>query len=227
MSTQALIQSIARMARVRCGITPRCMRLSALAANAFVFSAFPLTDSRGSKLSQARVNTARWDDNECNDWCIVILCSRTPLDFAFPSPAVAGSSSKNFRQSSFSPSFSWSPFSSSSDDDSASAVAFFDFLGLGGFEPSSVTHQALSSLCSVGKVERRSRIESKFSAILGYSSPGWLFSRVLINTRSLEKMSLNGSKDVRGFAKEEPPNVVVNTEPSVVKLSQNIRDQQA
>lgn len=42
----------------------------------------------------------------------------------------------------------------------------------------------------------------------------------------LENVNPNQNTDLRRFSEEKPANVVVNTEPGVVKLSQDIRDQQ-
>jgi len=48
----------------------------------------------------------------------------------------------------------------------------FDLFGLGGFTPSSITHHAFSSDCSVGNVARRSRIDNRFTERFGEEAGG-------------------------------------------------------
>ena len=94
---------------------------------------------------------------------MVILCNRRLGPFVLPTSGEICSSSKNFRQSSFSSLLAWS--STSSSDKSASVDPFFEAcFGFGGFVANSVIQKELSSVCSVGKVVSRSRIESAFAA---------------------------------------------------------------
>lgn len=182
ISTQAPIQSMTRTGRVRCGSTPRCNRFSARVASALLLSValLPPADSRGRRESHARVNTARCDARECRDWCTVSLCRRTE-DLALPSSVGAGSSSKNLRQSSVFSASSSPFFSGSSSSEESPLVDFDAFWAFGGFAPSSATHHSFSSDLSVGKVVRRSRMDSRLTATLGFSLS---FSSVLNSHQS-------------------------------------------
>ena len=159
-STHSPIQSITKIGLVRWGRTPRCMILSARVAKALKLSNRP--DKRGRSVSHARVKTARWEARECRDWWIVILCNLRPGPFVLFTLGEACSTSKKFRQSSFSSLLAWS--STSSSDKSASVDPFFEVFGFGGLIASSMTQKELSSVCSVGKVVSRSRIESALIA---------------------------------------------------------------
>lgn len=95
---------------------------------------------------------------------MVNLCRRTEgLLGSADLGSVVTSSSKNFRQSSSSPSVVFSGCSVSSTSSSSSS---FDTLAFGGRAPSSSTSQEFSSELSVGKVVRRPRNESRFSDTL-------------------------------------------------------------
>lgn len=159
-STHSPTQSITKKGLVRWGRTPRCMILSARVAKALNLSDRP--DKRGRSVSHARVKTARWEPSECKDWWMVMLCNRRLGPFVLPTSGEICSSSKNFRQSSFSSLLTWS---SPSSDKSTSVDPFFEVcFGFGGFVANSVIQKELSSDCCVGKVVSRSRIESRLAA---------------------------------------------------------------
>jgi hypothetical protein len=143
-------------ALVRCGMTPRCITFNTRSDSALPASLFP--DSRGSKRSQRRVNTARWEASECSERCTVSRCKR--VDGSDPDGFFCFSSSKNLRQSSSVAS------RSSSESGSETVGAFLDAAGL---VCSSSTHQDADfrSDCVVGMDSSRSRIARRFSGTCG------------------------------------------------------------
>ena len=115
-------------------------------------------DSRGSRRSQRRVNTARWEASECNDRCTV--SRRRRVDGSDPDGFFCFSSSKKLRQSSSVASRSLS------ESDSKPVDAF---LGAAGLVCISFTHQDADfrSDCVVGRESSRSRSARRFAGTCG------------------------------------------------------------
>ena len=141
--------------------------------SALPVSLFP--DNRGSRRSQRRVNTARWEASECSERCTVSRCRR--VDGSGTDGFFCFSSSKKLRQSSSVAS------RSSPKSGSETAGAFLDAAGL---VCSSSTHQDADfrSACVVGMDSSLSSSARRFSGTYG-SVVGEEDDRIGLNRRTL------------------------------------------
>ena len=132
------------------------MTFNTRSESALPVSLFP--DSRGSRRSQRRVNTARWEASECSERCTVSRCRR--VDGSNTDGFFCFSSSKKLRQSSSVAS------RSSSESGSETTGAFLDAAGL---VCNSSTHQDadFKSDCVVGIDSNLSSIARRFSGTCG------------------------------------------------------------